>query len=76
MILDATNGYRKIDGRYPSYKEYLIYFECSDCKHSWAIDDAEIKDAELDELSLSEDIISDSIKNCPLCGSVEIACKK
>ncbi len=76
MFLDATNGYRKVDGRYPTYKEYLIYFGCNDCKHTWAIDDAEIQISELDELSLSEDIISDSITNCPLCGSVEIFRKK
>ncbi len=76
MLLDATNGYRKIDGRYPTYREYLIYFKCDNCKHKWAIDDAEIKVSELDEFSLSDDIISDSITHCPLCGSVEIARKK
>lgn len=76
MFLDATNSYRKIEGRYPTYKEYLIYFSCDNCKHTWAIDDAEIESSELDELSLSEDIISDSITHCPLCGSVEIFRKK
>lgn len=73
MVFNVIDGYKKIEGRYPTYQEYLIYFKCSGCKNVWAIDEAEIKVSVLDELSHVDDLISDSIQHCPLCGSAEIA---
>ena len=72
MDFGIINSYKKIEGRYPTYKEYLIYFGCKSCSNAWAIDEAEIKFSEIDELSHTDDIISDSIQHCPLCGSSEI----
>ncbi len=43
MSLGVVNSYKKVEGRYLTYKEYLIYFTCSNCKNSWAVDEAEIK---------------------------------
>ncbi|MEI0560187.1 hypothetical protein R4L22_01220 [Brachyspira pilosicoli] len=70
---NIIDGYRKIEGNYPTYREYLIHFYCKDCSNFWAVDDKEINIVEDDDLTNIDDIIDDSVSNCPICGSTNIA---
>ncbi len=72
MSDNILDGYRKIDGNYPTYRDYLIYFYCEDCSNFWAIDDKDINISEDDDISQIDDIIDDSVSNCPICGSTNI----
>lgn len=69
---NIIDGYRKIEGRYPTYREYLINFYCNDCSNLWSIDEKDIMVVD-DDLSNIEDIIEDSVYYCPLCGSKKIS---
>ena len=62
MARNIIDGYRKIEGNYPTYREYLIHFYCKDCFNFWAVDEKEI--------NMSEN--EDSVSNCPICGSTNI----
>ena len=46
---NIIDGYRKIEGNYPTYREYLIHFYCKDCSNFWAVDDKEINIVEDDD---------------------------
>lgn len=70
--ISLIDGYKKIEGRYPSYQDYLIKFHCAKCDYSWHIDESDVEMTELDELSHIDDVIEDSIKECPLCGTTKI----
>ena len=70
---NIIDGYRQIEGNYPTYREYLIHFYCKDCSNFWAVDDKEINIVEDDDLTNIDDIIDDSVSNCPICGSTNIA---
>lgn len=72
MERHIIDGYRKIEGNYPNYREYLIHFYCKDCFNFWAVDEEEINLSEFDDLSQIDDIIEDSVSNCPICGSTNI----
>ena len=73
MGRNIIDGYRKIEGNYPTYREYLIHFYCKDCSNFWTVDDKEINIVEDDDLTNIDDIIDDSVSNCPICGSTNIA---
>ena len=51
MARNIIDGYRKIEGNYPTYREYLIHFYCKDCFNFWAVDEKEINISENDDLS-------------------------
>lgn len=68
-IIDSS---KKIEGRYPTYEDYLITFHCRSCKYEWNIDEGDIESSEIDELSHVDDLIEDSVTTCPLCGSEKI----
>lgn len=72
MAHNIIDGYRKIEGNYPTYREYLIHFYCKDCSNFWAVDDKEINISEDDDITQIEDIIEDSVSHCPICGSTNI----
>ena len=59
MAHNIIDGYRKIEGNYPTYREYLIHFYCKDCSNFWAVDDKEINISEDDDISQIDDIIED-----------------
>ena len=63
-----------VDGNFFGEKsdEYLIHFYCKDCFNFWAVDEKEINISENDDLSQIDDIIEDSVSNCPICGSTNI----
>lgn len=73
MAYSIIDGYRKIEGKYPTYKEYLIHFYCKGCSNFWAVDEKEIMFGDSDELSQIDDIIEDSVSHCPICGSTNIS---
>lgn len=66
------DGYKKSEGRYPTFEQYLISFQCKSCHYRWHIDESDIKVSAIDELSYLEDLIADSVTDCPLCGSEDI----
>lgn len=68
-----TDGYRKIEGRYSSYKDYLIRFYCAHCNNLWEVDEHDIMLSDNDEFGNLDDLIEDSISHCPICGSREIS---
>lgn len=67
------DGYRKIEGRYSSYKEYLIRFYCNSCSNLWEVDEYDIMLSDNDEFGNLDNLIEDSISHCPICGSRDIA---
>ncbi len=73
MSHNIMDSYRKIEGRYSSYKEYLICFYCSSCSNLWEIDDDDIIFSTADDFSGINDLIEDSISHCPICGSRSIS---
>lgn len=70
--IGILDGYQKLEGRYPTFKEYLIPFMCNNCRYEWDIDENDIVSAEIDELSHVDDLIENSVTECPLCGSEHI----
>lgn len=71
-MANLIDGYRKIEGRYPTYEGYLVSFSCKKCRYTWDIDESDIERSELDELSFIDDLIENSITHCPLCGAESI----
>ena len=67
------DGYRKVEGRYSSYKDYLIRFYCNSCNNLWEVDEYDIMLSDNDEFGNLDNLIEDSISHCPICGSREIA---
>lgn len=70
---NIIDGYRKIEGSYPTYREYLIHFYCKECSNFWAVDEKEINITDGDDMNQIDDIIEDSVSHCPICGATDIA---
>ncbi|MBI4976938.1 MAG: hypothetical protein HZC28_05615 [Spirochaetes bacterium] len=66
------DGYKKVEGRYPTFEGYLVTFNCKKCRYTWDIDEHDIEMSELDELSFIDDLIENSITHCPICGHEHI----